>query len=175
MTDKTHPLWQHIRTVPNFPKEGIDFYDITPLLNGQIDALADALLKAVPADVYQNADYLCAIESRGFILASILAAKTGKSMLLVRKKGKLPPPVHSYTYTLEYGTDTLEIGDTVPAGNVLIVDDVLATGGTLKATNELCKQAGHSVLGALILLDLVDLHGDLNSEIGLPVFKVFNG
>lgn len=175
MTNTTHPLWQYIRTVPNFPKEGIDFYDITPLLNGQIDTLVEALLQAVPNDIFMQADYLCGIESRGFILASILAAKTGKPMLVVRKQGKLPPPVHSYTYDLEYGTDTLEIATTVATGKVLIVDDVLATGGTLKATHELCKQAGHSVLGALLLLDLVALHGDLHQEAGLKIFKVLNG
>lgn len=171
MTDKTHPLWQYIRTVPDFPKQGISFYDITPLLNGQINLLAEALLDTVPSELYAQADFLCAIESRGFILASILATKTGKPLILVRKQGKLPPPVHRFSYDLEYGSDTLEMSRDLPCGKVLIIDDVLATGGTLSATNRLCKQAGHEVLGALVLLDLVDLHGD----IGVDVFGVLQG
>lgn len=163
-----NPLWQYIKTVPNFPKAGVDFYDITPLLEGHTNALANALLGALPTGLFDKVEYLCAIESRGFILAGLLAGKTGKPLLLIRKKGKLPPPVYSEHYALEYGFDTLEIQDTAQMGNVLIVDDVLATGGTLTAAARLCKKAGHTVLGALVLLDLKGLHGDMP----LPIHNV---
>ncbi len=156
---QTHPLWQYIRTVPDFPKTGIDFYDITPLLDGHLNELVDALILAVPDDIWAQADCLVAVEARGFVLASLLAARLNKHLALVRKKGKLPPPVHQLSYGLEYGTDTLEIGTHINPSKVLIIDDVLATGGTLGACVELCKTAGHEVLGALILLDLTALHG----------------
>lgn len=165
---KNHPLWQHINTVPNFPKAGVDFYDVSPLLDGHIDTLCKALLDALPDGLFDKTEALCAIESRGFILASLLAAKTGKPLRLIRKAGKLPPPVYSEHYALEYGFDTLQIQKTNKAATVLIVDDVLATGGTLTAAARLCKKAELSVLGALVLLDLSDLHGDMP----IPIYSV---
>lgn len=166
----THPLWQHIRTVPDFPKAGIDFYDITPLLDGHIEALITALTDALPQDVLEATETLVAVEARGFVLASLMAAKLGKKLALVRKAGKLPPPTFCQSYGLEYGTDTLEIGMHLSPSKVLIIDDVLATGGTLQATHKLCDLAGHDVLGALVLLDLPALHGD----IGLPTWTVLS-
>lgn len=159
--DSTHPFWQIIRTVPDFPKAGIDFYDITPLFNGHIDTLVDALLAALPHDVLNDVDAFAAVEARGFIFASLLAQRTGKNMLLIRKAGKLPPPTHQESYGLEYGQDCLEIQAISTPAKVLLVDDVLATGGTLTASVNLCQKAGHSVLGALVLLDLLDLHPQL--------------
>lgn len=157
----THPLWEHIRTVLDFPKSGIEFYDITPLLNGHHDKLIDAMIAAVPADVMADTDTIVGIESRGFVLASLLAVRLHKKLILVRKAGKLPPPVHAQSYDLEYGQGTLEISAELEPAKVLIIDDVLATGGTLKAAHSLCIKANLTPLGSLVLLDLPALHGDL--------------
>jgi adenine phosphoribosyltransferase len=156
-----HPFWSVIRTVPNFPKAGISFFDLTPLLVEQVNDVTDALIEAVPATVWAQVEVLVAIEARGFVFASILAGRLGKGLVLLRKAGKLPPPVHQQAYALEYGSDCLEIYAGLSAKKVLLVDDVLATGGTLAAAEALCQQAGHTVLGSLVLLDLPALHGDL--------------
>lgn len=154
-----HSLINIIRTVPDFPKAGIDFYDITPLFdNGNLPILVEALLEALPSALLQEAECFIGVEARGFILASALALKTNKNLAVVRKKGKLPPPIYEYSYTTEYSQDTLQISQHVKPAKVIVVDDVLATGGTLRATIELAKKAGHSVLGSLVLMDLVDLH-----------------
>lgn len=163
-----HPFWQIIHRVPNFPKAGIDFYDITPLLRNHIPEVIEALLQTLPMGFLDSIDCFAAIEARGFVFASLLAGQTGKGMVLVRKEGKLPPPVANKTYALEYGSDTLEMQAGLPAAKVLLVDDILATGGTVKAAIGLCEQAGHSVAGILVLLDLVDLHKPLD----VPVYTV---
>lgn len=167
-TNSSHPFWQIIRTVPNFPKQGIDFYDITPLLRNHIKAVIEALLAALPDGMFEQIDCFAGVEARGFIFASLLAGHTGKGMILVRKEGKLPPPVANKSYALEYGKDTLEMQAELPPANVLVIDDILATGGTLRATIGLCEEAGHTVMGALVLLDLVDLHQPLE----VPVYTV---
>ncbi|MGO2885172.1 adenine phosphoribosyltransferase [Psychrobacter celer] len=163
-----HPFWQIIRTVPDFPKVGIDFYDITPLLRSHVDAVIDALLAALPEGCLDEVDCLGAIEARGFVFASLLAGRLGKGMILLRKPGKLPPPVANKAYALEYGKDTLEMQNNLPPERVLLVDDILATGGTLNTAYELCRSAGHTVVGALVLLDLVALHG----AFPVPVYTV---
>ncbi|WP_227695446.1 adenine phosphoribosyltransferase [Psychrobacter fulvigenes] len=163
-----HPFWQIIRTVPDFPKAGIDFYDITPLLRSHIDDVIDALLAALPDGLMDEVDCLGAVEARGFVFASLLAGRLGKGMILLRKPGKLPPPVANKAYALEYGKDTLEMQNNLPPERVLLVDDILATGGTLTTAYELCKSAEHTVVGALVLLDLVGLHG----EFPVPVYTV---
>ncbi len=163
-----HPFWQIIRTVPDFPKAGIDFYDITPLLRSHIDEVVDALLASLPKGLMDEVDCLGAVEARGFVFASLLAGRLGKGMILLRKPGKLPPPVANKAYALEYGTDTLEMQNNLPPERVLLVDDILATGGTLTTAYELCKSAEHTVVGALVLLDLVNLHG----EFPVPVYTV---
>lgn len=170
MTQKNHPFWQIIRTVNDFPKAGIEFYDLTPLLQHHVSNVTDALLACLPDGLFDEIDCLVGVESRGFLFASLLAGRTGKGMTVVRKAGKLPPPVVREGYDLEYGSDTLEIlqNQDPIIKKVLIVDDILATGGTLKATAKLCQSAGYEVEGALVLIDLVDLHQDL----GLPVFTV---
>ncbi len=164
----SHPLWQHIRTVPDFPKQGIDFFDITPLLLTHIDEVIDALLDALPDGLLDEVDYLAAVEARGFIFASLLAGRLGKGMVLLRKPGKLPPPVANKSYALEYGKDTLEMQGNVEPSKVLLIDDILATGGTLKTAYELCKEVGHEVVACLVLLDLVDLHKPMT----VPVHSV---
>lgn len=163
-----HPFWQIIRTVPDFPKVGIDFFDVTPLFHGHINTLIDELLAALPEHLLNEIDSFVALEARGFVFASLLAARTNKNLTLIRKKGKLPPPVFSQSYALEYGEDTLEISANTTSQRVLLVDDVLATGGTLRTSVQLCKQAGHHVQGALVLLDLVNLHTPLE----IPVYRV---
>lgn len=163
-----HPFWQAIRTVPDFPKAGIDFYDITPLLRSHINAVIDAMLAVLPAGLLEQVDCLGAVEARGFVFASLLAGRLGKGMILLRKPGKLPPPVANKAYSLEYGKDTLEMQNNLSPERVLLVDDILATGGTLTTAYELCKSAEHTVVGALVLLDLVDLHGDFP----VPVYTV---
>ncbi len=163
-----HRFWQIIRTVPDFPKVGIDFYDITPLLRSHINEVIDALLAALPDGLMDEVDCLGAVEARGFVFASLLAGRLGKGMILLRKPGKLPPPVANKSYALEYGKDTLEMQNNLPSERVLLVDDILATGGTLTTAYELCQSASHTVVGVLVLLDLVDLHG----EFPVPVYTV---
>lgn len=158
-------LWTHIRTVPDFPKAGICFYDLTPLFVDHIATLTDALVASLPAEALEKVDCFVAIEARGFVLATLLAQRLGKGVLLVRKAGKLPPPVIGVGYSLEYGKDQLEMSCEVSGKNVILVDDVLATGGTLKAVNELCEKCQHTVLGASILLDLPELHADLGFNV----------
>ena len=170
MNNLSTSLWSHIRTVQDFPKPGICFFDLTPLFMNNIGPLTDALIASIPAEVLAEVDSFIAVEARGFVLASLLAQRTGKGLLLVRKAGKLPPPVVGVGYSLEYGLDRLEMSAEIQSQKVIIVDDVLATGGTLKAVNELAKKCNHTVLGASIFLDLPALHGDL----GLNIWSVLD-
>lgn len=153
----TH-LEQHIRCIPDFPQAGILFRDITPLLRNELHATIDALASLLSADEWQAIDAIVGVESRGFIFASALAYAKNKSFLVVRKPKKLPPPVHSVSYSLEYGQDTLEMSSQFIGQRVLVVDDVLATGGTLNATCQLCEQAGHTIEQMLMLINLADLN-----------------
>ena len=168
---RQHALWKAIRTVPDFPKPGIDFYDITPLLLDHVNEVIDALLAALPEGLLQQIDCFVAVEARGFIFASLLSGRLGKGMMLLRKPGKLPPPVANKSYALEYGSDTLEIQGGMEPRKVLLVDDILATGGTLTTAYHLCQEAGHEVAGVLVLLDLVDLH----QPFPVPVYTVLEG
>jgi adenine phosphoribosyltransferase len=163
-------LWSHIRTVQDFPKPGVCFFDLTPLFMNQIGALTDALIESIPAEQLEEVESFIAVEARGFVLASLLAQRLNKGLLLVRKAGKLPPPVVGVGYSLEYGMDRLEMSAGIQSQKVIIVDDVLATGGTLKAVRQLAAKCEHQVLGVSIFLDLPDLHGDL----GLPVWSVLD-
>lgn len=163
-------LWSSIRTVQDFPKPGICFYDLTPLFMNNLVELTDALIANIPADQLAEVDSFVAVEARGFVLASLLAQRTGKSLLLVRKAGKLPPPVIGVGYSLEYGLDRLEMSADIEPQKVIIVDDVLATGGTLKAVKQLMNKCEHTVLGASIFLDLPTQHKDL----GMKVWSVLD-
>ena len=165
MNNTSTALWSHISTVQNFPKPGICFFDLTPLFMSNIGPLTDALIESIPAEQLAEVDSFVAVEARGFVLASLLAQRTGKGLLLVRKAGKLPPPVVGVGYSLEYGMDRLEMSADIAPQKVIIVDDVLATGGTLKAVKQLMDKCEHSILGASIFLDLPDLHGDLGFNI----------
>lgn len=163
-------LWSNIRTVQDFPKPGICFYDLTPLFMNNLEALTEALVASIPAEQLAQVDSFVAVEARGFVLASLLAQRLGKGLLLVRKAGKLPPPVVGVGYSLEYGLDRLEMSANIQPQRVLIVDDVLATGGTLKAVKQLMDKCQHTIIGASIFLDLPDLHADL----GMNVWSVLD-
>ena len=149
-----------IRHVPDYPKPGILFYDITTLLKD-----GDGFRRAVDAVVepYRERpiDAIVGIESRGFILGAAVADRLGVGFIPVRKPGKLPSQTVSASYELEYGVDSLEIHDDAVASGerILIVDDLLATGGTARATVRLVKQSGARVVGLSFLIELTDLDG----------------
>jgi adenine phosphoribosyltransferase len=151
-----------IRDVPDFPQPGIVFRDITTLLgNPQGWRYTIDLLTQKCLDAGLKADYIVGMESRGFIIGAPLAYKLGAGFIPVRKPGKLPAAVYSIKYDLEYGTDCLEIHqDAIPPGSkVLIVDDLIATGGTAKATAALVEQVGALLLGFGFIIELKDLQG----------------
>jgi adenine phosphoribosyltransferase len=145
-------LKRAIRDVPDFPSPGILFRDIAPLLREHFTATIDALDALLTAEQWRQVDAVAGIESRGFILGAALAARRGKGFVLVRKKGKLPPPVVDISYSLEYGSGVLEMQR--GSGGVLLVDDVLATGGTLTASAELCERAGYQIRALAVLINL---------------------
>jgi adenine phosphoribosyltransferase len=156
----TMNLKEHIRGIADFPIEGILFYDIATLLREPaalkhcLDALETQLRAWQP-------DVVAGIESRGFLFAVPLAQRLGLPMMMIRKQGKLPGPTHALTYDLEYGTDTIEIQtDALEEGQrVVILDDLLATGGTLAASVELCTSVGAEVVGCGVVIDLTFLNG----------------
>jgi adenine phosphoribosyltransferase len=141
-----------IRNVPDFPRPGVLFRDIAPLLRDHFDATLQALDALLTQQEWDGVDALAGIESRGFILGAALAARRGKGFVLVRKQGKLPPPVVDVSYDLEYGSGVLEMQK--GQGRVVLVDDVLATGGTMTAAADLCDRAGYQLKALLALIDL---------------------
>ena len=159
-----------IREVPDFPKPGILFYDITTLLKDPagLTALADGLVARYSDN---PPDVVLGIEARGFIFGPLMAARLGTGFIPVRKPGKLPGPTVSQAYALEYGEDRLEMHvDAVgPGARVLIVDDVLATGGTLAAALELARRQGAQVVGASLLLEVPGLGGRERWDPELPI------
>ena len=164
-----HPFESHIRNVPDFPKAGIIFKDITPLLQERFSEVIEAMSQNID---WAQIDYVVGIESRGFILGAAMAQLNGKGFIPMRKQGKLPPPVIKETYSLEYGTDTLEMIKEEKPGRVILVDDVLATGGTLRAAMNLCEKNKLTVAGMALLINLTFLNKF--KEEGLPVFSVLN-
>ncbi len=151
---------RHIRDIPGFPKEGITFHDITPLLQ-DAKAFEEAIDEMAKILEGKNIDYLVGIEARGFIFASALAMKLGTGLVVVRKPGKLPYVTINASYDLEYGSDTLEVHrDAIHEGSkVVIIDDLLATGGTAAATGDLVEQLGGEILGYCFLVELSALGG----------------
>lgn len=147
------------RKVADFPEPGVQFKDLTPLF-----ADADGLSRVTDAlaEAASGATLIAGIDARGFLLGAAVAIRLGVGVLAVRKAGKLPPPVHSQTYKLEYGSAALEIpadGVQLAGHRVAIIDDVLATGGTLAATARLLSTAGAEVISAGVVLELSDLGG----------------
>ncbi|MGA0586884.1 adenine phosphoribosyltransferase [Dyella sp. KRB-257] len=164
-----------VRAVPDFPSPGIVFRDITPLLADAggfarcIDALAEPWLE-------QGVQAVCGIESRGFIFGAALAQKLNAGFVPLRKPGKLPPPVTSVDYQLEYGSDRLEARtDALRSGeHTLIVDDVLATGGTLLAARALVEQLGARLAGAAVVVELDALGGRLRWHGDAPLHSLLH-
>jgi adenine phosphoribosyltransferase len=169
---KFESLKKYIRDIPDFPKKGIIFKDMNTFpkhkeaLKGAVDILA-----AEFAD--KKIKYIVAVESRGFIFGAALAYKLGVGFIPVRKKGKLPAKTRSVTYSLEYGTDTLEIHeDALKKGDrVLILDDLLATGGTVEAVAKLVSELGAKIVGIAFIVELSFLEGRKKLS-GYPVFSI---
>ena len=166
-------LADYIRDVADFPKPGIMFKDITPLLasHAALEACIDQFVEK-----YKNEkiDVIAAAEARGFLFAVPLAMRLGIGMVPIRKPGKLPYEKKSYTYDLEYGTDTLEmhVDAVTPGQKVLVVDDLLATGGTVSACCEMVEEIGAEVVGCAFLIHLAFLDGA--KKLGkYPVFSLF--
>ena len=167
----SNELLKFIRNVPDFPKPGVMFKDISPLLQERFPETIKAMANLVD---WNSIDYILGIESRGFILGSGLACLQNKGLIPVRKKGKLPPPTFKADYALEYGTDTLEISALGPSkSKVLIVDDVLATGGTYNAAVNLCLQANLIPVGGLFLINLTFLNDMEQTKKDHPVYSLF--
>lgn len=173
MSTENHALRQHVRTVPDFPKPGIQFRDITPLLadpklvREAVEALAEPYRE-------EGITRVIGIESRGFILGAMLAEYLGAGFVPVRKQGKLPHRTLREEYALEYGTDIIEMhADAVGEHDrVLIHDDVIATGGTLLASQRLVERAGGEVVGCSILIELTALEGREVLDPGVPFHAV---
>jgi len=160
-----------IRTIPDYPKPGIQFRDITSLL-ADPQAFNDVMDRFVERYQDEQIDLVVGIESRGFILGAPLALRLGKGFIPVRKEGKLPGPTYGVDYDLEYGTDRVEVHkDAIPPGSkVLMVDDLLATGGTIGGSSRLIEKAGGIIVGYAFLIELVDLKGRNNLD--HPIFSL---
>lgn len=158
----------HIRSIPDFPKPGINFYDISTLLRHP-DAWQVTMGRMAKVVGGWRPDVLAGIESRGFLTAAPLALKLGCGFVMVRKKNKLPGETISYTYDLEYGSDTIEIqADAVqPGQRVVVLDDLLATGGTASAAVELFRKVGAEVVGVSAIVELTFLKG--RDKLDVPV------
>ncbi len=167
---------QHIRAIPDFPKPGILFYDISTLLahppawQATVEHLAAAIRPHRP-------DLLVGIELRGFLIAGPLAYAIGCGFAMVRKQGKLPGRTVRYSYDLEYGTDTIEIQEDAisPGQRVIVVDDLIATGGTMQAAIDLVQQRGGTVAAAACIIELAFLNGRQRLSVPLTAMVTYDG
>lgn len=174
MTSVSDDLKSLVRTIPDFPRPGIQFRDVTTLLldSGGLTRTIDALAETVEGPV----DLVAAIEARGFAIGGALAVKLGAGLLLIRKDGKLPGATIAEDYALEYGSDRLQmhVDACAPGARVLIVDDLLATGGTALAAARLIERAGGEIAGARFVIDLPDLGGSKAlAEAGIEAVSLF--
>lgn len=167
-------LQNKIRDIPDFPKKGIVFKDITTLIK---DGVAFQQVIDYFYEQFKNEqiDYVAAIESRGYIFGAPLAYKLGAGLVIIRKPGKLPAAVEKIEYDLEYGTDALEIHkDAIEAGKrVLVIDDLLATGGTVCAACQLLEKVGANVVAIAFMIELKDLNGALKLPRNAKLFSLF--
>jgi adenine phosphoribosyltransferase len=159
MTSVSDVIASLTRHVADFPAPGVQFKDLTPVFAdaAALSAVSDAL-----ADVVSGADLVAGIDSRGFLVGAAVAARLGTGVLAIRKGGKLPPPVHTEHYDLEYGSASLEIpadGIELRGRGIVIIDDVLATGGTLAAAKRLLDRVGANVTAAAVVMELTALRG----------------
>lgn len=148
-------ILKNLINVENFPKSNVVYKDISRIIELNFKELINYMLD-LTKDKIKDADYIAGIESRGFIFASAMAYATGKGFIMIRKSGKLPPPTISLSYTLEYGNSEIEMKS--GTGNIIIVDDILATGGTIFAAEELAIKAGYNVLGLYTAFNLKELN-----------------
>lgn len=169
---RTDSLSKIIRDIPNFPKKGIIFKDITTLLKNA-QAFKSAIDLIAREYKSKKLDAVVCVEARGFIFGAALAYKLNIGFIPVRKKGKLPYKTHSISYSLEYGTDTLEIHQDAirPGSRILVVDDLLATGGTICAVCRLLKKLKAKIEGVAFLIELTFLNGRKKLP-GLPVYSI---
>ena len=153
-------LKRYIRTIPDWPKKGILFRDITPLL-AEPKAFTAAVVAMCTGFIDAGVEYVAAVEARGFMFGAAVAERLGAGFIPIRKKGKLPFTTESVTYDLEYGTDTLEVHSDAlsKAALVLMVDDLLATGGTMAAACKLIEKIGGQIAGITFLIELGELAG----------------
>lgn len=161
MTDASIDLREYIRDVPDFPKPGILFRDITPLLKSP-KAMSEVIDRLAEPFIDQQIDVVAAAEARGFIFAVPLAIRLGAAFVPIRKPGKLPYASHSLTYDLEYGTDTVQmhVDGVEPKQRVLVLDDLLATGGTVDACCQLLEECDAEIVACAFLINLKMLGGD---------------
>lgn len=174
MTSVSEELRALVRTIPDFPKPGIQFRDITTLLLDRV-GLARTV-DTLAATIDREVDLVAAIEARGFAIGGALAVKLGAGLLLIRKDGKLPGATIAEDYALEYGSDRLamHVDACAPGARVLIVDDLLATGGTALAAARLVRRAGGELIGARFIVDLPDLGGgSALAEAGIDAHSLF--
>lgn len=166
-------LSDFVRDIPDYPKPGIVFKDITPLL-GNAQAFKQAVIGMAEPWLHSNIAYVFGIESRGFMFGAAMATYLGAGFVPVRKPHKLPAKIYEVEYALEYGTDKLGVHqDAIPEGaKILIVDDVLATGGTMRATVELAERLGAEVAGLSFLMELSFLKGREKLPQGFPIHKL---
>jgi len=167
----TEQLKRLIRDIPDFPKPGINFKDLTPMLRDPA-GFAQAVDLVAARYIGQKIDVVVGVEARGFVIGAALAYRLGAGVILIRKPGKLPYKTHRTIYELEYGTDTLEIHQDaiVPGQRVVIADDLLATGGTVNAAIKLVEQQGGSIVECAFLVELLFLKG--REKVGHPVFSL---
>ena len=168
-------LKDHIRSIPDFPNPGIPFDDISTLL-AHPDAWNVALDRLSKAVSQHKPDMLAGIESRGFLVAAPLASRLGLGFTMIRKEGKLPGVLVSHEYELEYGSDTIQIQEDCvqPGQRIVILDDLLATGGTLGASVDLFKKVGANVVGAACIIELTFLNGRDRFEIPIDTLIAYD-
>lgn len=145
-------LKDFVADVPDFPKKGVMFRDITPLLNSKFSETLGAIKGLFSEHELNDVDAFAGLDARGFIFASALSAQLGKDLVVIRKSGKLPPPTVSREYDLEYGSARIEMKP--GQGKLIIVDDLIATGGSMEAAAELSAEAGYDILALACLIDL---------------------